>query len=115
MKELRAIIGLLVILVGAFVLYKVWPVYWSDFKLRAMLGDQAIKYTWDKKTDEEIQAEVAEKANGLGVALTPSQIQIEHGAGDLSISTEYTVHIDVPIYPFDLNFKSMSKNHDIMK
>jgi hypothetical protein len=114
MKEWMSIFGLLLLLVGGFVLYKVLPVYWSDFKLGRMLEEQAINYTYNSKSDQEIVTAIAEKARDLNVPLAPEQITVVRGGGDLMISTSYSVHVDLPFYPLDLNFNTSNRNRNIM-
>ncbi|HVJ04377.1 MAG TPA: hypothetical protein VM578_01760 [Candidatus Saccharimonadales bacterium] len=114
MKEWKSIFGLLLLFVGGFVLYKVLPVYWSDFQLGRMLEEQAINYTYNSKSDQEIANAIAEKAHDLDVPLAPEEITVVRGGGDLMISTAYTVHVDLPFYPLDLNFKTSNKNKNIM-
>ncbi len=46
---MKSIFGLLVLLVGGFVMYKVLPVYWADFKLGEMLNEQAVTYTYSQE------------------------------------------------------------------
>ncbi len=115
MNQLKSIFGLLLLLVGGFVLYKVFPAYWDDFKLGRMLEEQAITYTYTpNKSEAEIAKAIAEKATELDVPLTPEQVTVLRGAGDLTITAEYSVHVDLPFYPLDLNFKTSSKNKNVM-
>jgi hypothetical protein len=114
MKELKSIFGLLLLLVGGFVLYKVLPAYWGDFKLSRMLEEKAISYTYTNKSESAIATDIAQQANELNVPLSPEQVTVQRGAGDLTISTEYSIHVDMPFYPLDLNFKTASKNKDVM-
>jgi len=39
---------------------------------------------------------------------------VQRGVGDLTITAQYSVHVDLPFYPLDLNFKTASKNKNIM-
>ena len=114
MKELKAFFGLLLLLVGGFVLYKVFPAYWDDFKLSRLLEDQAISYTYTTKSESEIATAIAQKASELDVPLTPEQVTVHRGTADLTITAEYSVHVDLPLYPLDLNFKTTSKNKNVM-
>jgi hypothetical protein len=111
----KSIFGLLLLLVGGFVMYKVLPVYWSDFKLGQMISEQAVNYTYTSNSEREIANAIAEKANNLGVALSPEQIKVQRNPGDLTIVAEYSVHVDLPLHPLDLNFKTVSKNRNVMK
>jgi len=115
MKELRSIFGLLLLLVGGFVLYKILPAYWGDFKLGRLLEDQAVVYTYNKKSDQDIANSIVQSARGFDVELSPDQVTVQRGSGDLTITAEYSVHVELPFHPIDLNFKTVSNNKNIMK
>jgi uncharacterized protein DUF4845 len=115
LKHLTAIFWITVLLVGVFVLYKIVPVYWNNYHIKEMIDDQAVYYTNFPKTDDEIRLLVAQKAQDYDVPLTPEQVDVQHTPGKLSISVAYTVHIDFPGYPLDLNFKDSTTNRNIMR
>jgi hypothetical protein len=114
MKELKSIFVLLLLLVGAFVIYKVVPAYWADYKLSRMLEEQALSSTYTTKSESDIASDVAQKAAEIDVPLTPEEITVQRGAGEVTITAQYTVHVDMPFYPLDLNFKTTSKNKNVM-
>lgn len=113
MRELKSIFGLLLLLVGGFVLYKVFPAYWGDFKLGRLIEEQALSNTYSTKSESEIATAIAQKANELDVPLSPEQVTVQRGAGDLTITAVYSVHVDLPIHPLDLNFKTTSTNKNV--
>jgi hypothetical protein len=115
MKELKSILGLLVLLVGGFVLYKVLPVYWGDYKLDRLLEEQALFYTYNAKPDAEIAKIVAQKACDIDVPLTAEDIKVDRTAAELSIVATYSVHVDLPIHPLDLRFTTGTHNKNVMK
>jgi hypothetical protein len=106
----------LAVLLGVgYVLYLIVPVYWADYRLGQLLEDSAIEYTYNKKTDADLPQILAAKAQNVGVQLAPEQITVVRTGAELSIMANYSAHVDNPVYPFDLNFKTGSKNHDVMK
>jgi hypothetical protein len=115
MKEVRSIFALVVLLVGGFVLYKVLPAYWGNFKLGRLLEEQAVVYTYTTKSDQDIAAAIAEKANEFDVPLSPEQVKVQRGGADLGITAEYSVHVELPVYPLDLNFTTSTHNNNVMK
>jgi len=114
MKELKSIFALLVLLIGGFVLYKVLPAYWGNFKLDRLLEEQAQFYTYNSKSDKDIQTAIAQKAQAMDVPVSPEQLKVERLSGELSITAEYTVHVELPLYPLDLNFKTATHNKNVM-
>jgi hypothetical protein len=114
MKELKSIFGLLILVVGCFVIYKVLPSYWGNYKLGRMIEEQAVIYTYTPKSDADIAAEIAQKAQSLDIVLAPQEITVQRTPGDLTITAEYSVHVDMPFYPLDLPLKASSKNKNVM-
>jgi hypothetical protein len=114
-KELKSIFWVLVLLIGGFVLYKTLPAYWGNFKVNQMISDEAVYYTNFPKSEAAIAEAVSQKAQDLDVPLSPEQVTVLRTGGDLSITIAYSVHIDLPVYPFDLNFKDSTTNHNVMK
>jgi hypothetical protein len=115
MKEIKSILALLVLVLGSFVLYKVFPAYWNNFKVNGMLSDAAITYTNFPKPDDDIKTIIAQKAQDFDVPIAPEQITVSHNHGDLTIAFSYTVHVDMPVYPFDLSFNDSTTNQNVMK
>jgi len=106
---------MLVLIVGGFVLYKTLPAYWANFKVNQMISEEAIYYTNFPRNDDVIAAAVSQKAQDLTVPIDPNQITVARSGGDLTISVAYSVHVDFPGHPFDLNFKNTANNHNVMK
>jgi hypothetical protein len=115
MDQLKTIFVLLLLLVGGFVVYKIAPAYWGDYKLGRLLEEQSVIYTYTSNSNEDIAKTIAEKAQAIDVPVSPEQVTVSRTPGDLSIVVTYTVHVDLPVYPLDLNFKEVSKNHNVMK
>ena len=114
MKEIRAIIAVVVLLVGGFLLFKTLPAMWGEFKLTQLLEEQAVFYTYNNKSDQEIASAISKKAAAHGVALTPEQVTVQRTNAGLTLTANYSVHVDLPGYPLDLNFKPSSNNKNVM-
>ncbi len=112
---MKSIFGLLLLLVGSFLLFKIIPAYWDDYKLSGILEEQAVVYTYTGKSEQEIATAIADKARMADVPLSPEQVKVERTSGTLAITAEYTVHVDLPGYPLDLNFRTTSRNKNVMK
>lgn len=115
MKELKAIFWVLVLCVGGFVLYKVLPAYWDNYEVDRMISDEAIIFTNFPKSDDEIKMAIAQKAEDYNVPLSPEQVSVTRDRANLTISLAYTVHIEMPGHPFDLNFQDSTTNQNVMK
>jgi hypothetical protein len=112
MKTLKALFGLLVIVCGAYLAWKVMPPYFNNYQFQDEVEAQArqLSYANPPKTEQEIRDIIAKKATEFDIPLTSDQIKVNRSGTTLGISADYTVHIDVPFYPFDLHFSSATKN-----
>jgi len=115
MREIKSIVGVLILAVGAMLAYKTLPAYWANFKLDGMLSDQAIYFTNYPQPPEVVAATIAGEAQELNVPITPQQVTVSYSGANLTIGVSYMEHIDFPGYPFDLTFNNSTTNHNPMK
>lgn len=115
MAQLKALLSFLMLVALGYVLYLVLPPYWADFKFARVVDDTAVEYTYKPHDDSKLADVVAERAANVGVVISPKQVEVQRTGAELGIVVRYTVHVDNPVYPFDLNFKAATRNHDVMK
>ncbi len=111
MKRLRALLGLLLIVGAFYVAYKLIPPYFNNYQFQDAIETEARENTFSgyPKTEEDIRTRVFKKAQELDVPLRPEQIQISKDATGYVISADYTVHVDMPVFPMDLQFHASSR------
>ncbi|MGH9523619.1 MAG: hypothetical protein ACRD3E_13915 [Terriglobales bacterium] len=110
MKTVRAIVGFLVIIVGLYVVWNLVPPYFGHYKLEGWVADEATTDTYNNKTEDQIRETLLEKARDSNIPLTAQQIAVQRGGNSVTIEVNYTVHLDFPIHPVDLQFQASSKN-----
>ena len=110
--KLILILGLLAL--GVWVSAELIPPYFSNYEFQDTLDTEARLGTYSTKGEDAIRDEVFRKAQDLELPLTKDDIRVQRsggvGAGSVLISTDYTVHVDLPGYPMDLHFHPESKN-----
>jgi hypothetical protein len=110
--KLSLTLGLLAL--GVWVSAELIPPYFSNYEFQDTLDTEARLGTYSTKGDEIIRDEVFRKAQDLELPLTKDDIKVQRmgavGSGSVLISTDYTVHVDLPGYPMDLHFHPESKN-----
>lgn len=111
MGRLKALIVIFAIVAGVYVGNKVIPVYYNNYAFQNELDTVALNESYSQRTETQLRDVVARIAGEYNIPVTADQIVVRRNGRDLSISTEYTIHIDVPIHPFDLSFAPASKNH----
>ncbi len=110
MKSLQAIFGILLLVAVVLVIYKVVPPYFANQELQDAVTEEARINTYTPKTEDDMRSTIFRKAQDLDIPITRDQIQVQRAPNGVSISVEYTVHVDLPAYPMDLNFQASSKN-----
>ncbi len=113
MKTIKALFGLFVVVAMFYLAWKVLPPYFSNYQFQDELENQARYFSYNVKTEQEMRDTIAKKAREYDIPLTSEQIKVERMGAELAISTNYTVHIDIPVYPFDLHFTAATKNKRI--
>ena len=113
MARLKGLITIVVILAAAYTGYKVVPVFFNNYQFQNELENQARVDSYSSRSAKEISDSVMMKAQQCNITLSPEQIRVERSGPELAISAEYTVHIDLPVHPFDMTFTPSTKNRRI--
>jgi len=112
MSRLRALFVLLVIVVGVYVGYRVFPLYFANYALEEAMDDNArdasVNYN---RSEDEIRDTVLKYAHSNDIPLRPEKLHVQRTENrDVLIWGDYDVHVDLPVYPLDLHFQAASKN-----
>jgi len=110
MKTLRAIFGIVFIVAVAVAVLKLVPPYYSNYVLQDAISDEARMNTYTPKTAEQMRETIFKKCQELEIPVTREQINVQRDGQSVAIWLDYTVHVDLPGYPVDLNFHPSSKN-----
>jgi Domain of unknown function (DUF4845) len=111
MKTLKLVIVFAVIGAAFYLAYLVAPVYWTYYQFQDAIESEARINSYSGKSEVDMRETVWKKAKQLELPLNSSEdIKVQRNGSTVSISTQYTVHIDVPFHPFDLNFAPATQN-----
>jgi hypothetical protein len=113
MKTIRAIIGLLVIVTVIYTAWLVVPAYFHNYELQDALGEEARTNSYSAKSEDDVREIIWRKAKDMEIPITREQVNVRRDGQGLSIWIDYTVHVDLPGYGFDLQFHPSSKNKPI--
>ncbi len=111
MRSLKALLAVAIFGSLIYVAYRVVPVYLSSYQFQDSIEEEARLDSYSQRTEQEIRDSVFKKAQSLDLPLTADQIHVQKLSNAVSISAAYTVHIDIPVHPFDLSFTPNSQNH----
>ena len=70
--------------------------------------------TYTSKSENDMRNSIYKKAQSLDIPVTPEQIEVKRAGNSVTISTQYTMHVDLPFYPLDLTFTPSSKNKSVI-
>jgi hypothetical protein len=117
MGTIKLIVGIgliIVVIVGGVALV---PPYLSNYQFEDALNNEALAATYSTKSEDDIKGIVYKKAQEMEIPLTPEGIRVQRvgtqGTGSLAIEASYTVHVNLPGYPMDLNFHAATKNKGV--
>ena len=111
MKNIKALIALLVFAAAVYATFKVAPVYLANYQFQDAMEEEARINSYTGKSESDMRDTMWKKAQSLELPLTsPEQIKVERNGTSVTISTEYSVHVDLPGYPLDLKFSPNSRN-----
>jgi len=114
MGSIKMIFGIFVMVAGVYLGAELIPPYMSNFEFEDAVKSEAMINTYNTRPEGDIRDEVFKKAQDLDIPVTREQIKVHRvgsvGTGSLLIETHYTVHVDLPGYPLDLQFEPSTKN-----
>lgn len=111
MKTLKLLISLVVVGAAFYLGYLVAPVYWNYYQFQDAIESEARIQSYTGKSEADMRETVWKKAKQLEIPLNSADdIKVQRNGSTVAISTQYTVHIDIPVHPFDLNFAPSTQN-----
>jgi hypothetical protein len=120
MQNLKLVFAVFLLVATAYLCWALIPPYFANYQLNDVIENEARLGTYSTRTDDDIRNEIFKKAQDLEIPISREEIkvlrgtnQLGQGTGGVTISVDYTVHVNVPGYPLDLKFHSGSKNKSI--
>jgi len=111
MRTLKLVIAVAVVGAAFYVAYLVAPVYWDFYQFQDAIESEARIQSYTGKSETDMRETVWKKAKQLEIPLNSLEdIKVTRNGSSVAISTQYTVHIDIPFHPFDLNFAPSTQN-----
>jgi len=114
MGTFKLVLGILVI--GAFVYIgaAILPIYYANYEFSEAVKTEATMQTYTTKTEAAIQDTLYRKAADLGIPIEKDHLRAHRtgnqGNGSLNVEAPYTVRVNFPGYPLELNFDASTSN-----
>ncbi len=113
MNRLKALFGLFVVVAAVYLGWKVVPPLFNNYQFEDAVQSEALLNSYSTKSESDIRNTLAAKAREYDIPLTADQINVLRNGNELSIWADYTIHLDLPLYPLDLKFHPATKNKRI--
>jgi len=113
MGKVKGILGLLIVIAGFYVAWNLVPPYFHNYQLQDDLDDVARRNSYLPTTDDDIKKIVITKAQDNNIKLKEDQITVQRVYSGLAITVKYRIHVDMILYPVDLDFAANSMNKRI--
>ena len=114
---MKMVFGILIIVAAVILIATLAPPYFSNYQFEDALKTESQMSTYTTKTEDVIRDEVFKKAQEMDVPIAKDQIKVVRngvvGTGSVEIEAAYTVHVNLPFYPMDLNFNASARNKGV--
>lgn len=114
MKQLKAFLGLAIVVVGFYLAWVLIPPYYNNYSFQDELDNEARSAVYNQQmTEDDVRKALAKTAQDLNIPLTPDDIHVQKSNGNISIWTEYTISVSTPVKTIDLKFSASTKDKRI--
>jgi hypothetical protein len=114
MGTIKLGVGIFAIVAVVYVCAELIPPFFSNYQFQDVIKTEATLATYSTKPEDAIRDTIFKKAQDMEIPLAKDDIKVKRigiqGSGSITIETHYTVHVDLPGYPLDLQFDPSTKN-----
>ncbi len=114
MGTIKLCFGIFVIIAAIYLGVELVPLYYANYEFQGDIKTEALTSTYTPKTEADIRESVFKLAKEYEIPITKEGIKVQRagdlGSGTVTIDAPYTVHLDIPGYPFDLHFDPNTQN-----
>lgn len=113
MKALKSLLGIVGVVAAFYLVWMLFPPYFANYQLEDAMETEARLSSYSSKSEEEIRETLLKKARELEIPISEQQLQVQRSGNTVQIWADYTVHVDLPLYPLDLRFQPSTRNRRI--
>jgi hypothetical protein len=110
MKALRAIFGVAFIVAVVWTVVVIVPPYYHNYELQDTIADEARMNTYTSKPVEDMREFIFRKCHDLDIPCNRDRILVQREGNAVIITVDYTVHVELPGYPYDIKFHDTTQN-----
>jgi hypothetical protein len=106
--KLGCLVGVILLLIGVFIAYKMIPVKVKAAELRQTVVDEA--KSAGTHNDESIRQAILVKAKDLNLPVTNEDIQTSRAHSEITVEVNYVVPIDFPGFTYQWHIQHYAHN-----
>ncbi|HVS30204.1 MAG TPA: hypothetical protein VMS98_02010 [Thermoanaerobaculia bacterium] len=106
--QFGCVVGLLLLLAGIFVAYKMIPIKVKAAELRSEVVNEA--KAAGMHSDKRIMATILKKAADLELPVSEDNVKIRRGNNDITVDVQYVVPVDYPGFTYKWKFHHRAAN-----
>ena len=106
--KLGCLFGLVVLLIGVLIAYKMIPVKVKAAEMRDVVQDES--RAAGQRNDKLIMETILARAKQLELPIEKENVQINRGSGQIAIDVKYSVPVVFPGYTYNWNFHHHAEN-----
>lgn len=101
--------------VAVYLCIQVIPPYFNNYQFQDSIEEVARFSGVDPHaTEDDIRLKVYKSAQDYSIPVTAEQINVRRNGTEVAIWADYSVHLDIPVRPMDLDFHPATKAKPIM-
>ena len=108
--RIKSLIVLIILGSALFCAVKIVPPYFANYQLQDSMRQEAAYASATRKKDDDIRADIEKKVKQLDIPADSRDIQVSDDAGNVKISVDYTVPVDLAVYQLQLHFHPQANN-----
>ena len=108
--RIKSLIVLIILGSAIFCAVKIVPPYFANYQLQDSMRQEAAYASATRKKDDDIRADIEKKVKQLDIPADSRDIQVSDDAGNVKISVDYTVPVDLAVYQLQLHFHPQANN-----
>lgn len=112
-SKLKTLFVLAIFATMAFAAVKIVPIYVTNYQLQDSMQEEATFASVNRKSADQIKLDLEKKLQDMGINVDDKTIEVSAYSGNVKISLEYTVPVDLTVYQLQLHFHPQADNASI--
>lgn len=112
-SRVKTLLTLVIVFALVYGAVKIVPIYVTNYQLQDSMQEEATFASVNRKSADDIKADLEKKLAELGIVVDPNTIQVTSYSGNVKISLEYTIPVDLTVYQLQLHFHPQADNASI--